>query len=66
MKTKKYARKLTLNKKTIADLNSSEMKNAHGGADTNVISYCIIAVDSGCYICSIVIPCRAILTTEDC
>ncbi len=31
MKTKKFSKKLSLNKKTIADLNSNEMKEVHGG-----------------------------------
>jgi natural product precursor len=31
MKTKKFEEKLTLNKKTIADLNSSEMNGLKGG-----------------------------------
>jgi len=33
MKTKKFSKKLWLNKKTIADLKSNEMKNVYG-ADT--------------------------------
>ena len=33
MKTKKFQKKLTLNKKTIVDLNNGEMKGAQGGAD---------------------------------
>jgi natural product precursor len=65
MKTKKSVRKLKLNKKTIADLKSTQLKNIHGGAITIPISYCIIAVNSGCYICSL-IPCRALNITEDC
>jgi len=31
MKTKKFSKKLTLNKKTIADLINSEMKGVYGG-----------------------------------
>jgi len=31
MKTKKFNKRLSLNKKTIADLNGKEMKNAIGG-----------------------------------
>jgi len=31
MKTKKFSKKLTLNKKTIADLNNGEMKVVRGG-----------------------------------
>jgi len=46
MKTKKFSKKLTLNKKTVADLNSKEMKDAHGGfADPNTRW---IGPNSGC------------------
>jgi len=31
MKTKRFSKKLTLNKKTVADLKSNEMKEVHGG-----------------------------------
>ncbi len=31
MKSKKITKKLSLNKKTVADLNHGELKNAHGG-----------------------------------
>jgi hypothetical protein len=31
MKTKKFNKKLALNKKTVADLNGSDMDYAHGG-----------------------------------
>ena len=59
MKTKKFVRKLKLNKKTIADLNSNEMKNVYGGVTTTVITICITPhIGSGCYICSHVIVCR--------
>jgi hypothetical protein len=36
MKSKTFGRKLTLNKKTIADLDGSQMKNAYGGIDCTV------------------------------
>lgn len=31
MKSKKITKKLNLNKKTVADLNHDQLKNAHGG-----------------------------------
>ena len=34
MKTKKFNKRLTLNKKTVSDLNDKEMKDLHGGAGT--------------------------------
>ena len=36
MKTKKFSKKLVLNKKTIADLNKGNMRRAYGGAPTQV------------------------------
>jgi natural product precursor len=35
MKTKNFDKKLALNKRTIANLNSREMRNLHGGVYTN-------------------------------
>jgi len=40
MKPKEFVRKLNLNKKTIADLNNGEMKNAHGGGTAPVTHTC--------------------------
>jgi hypothetical protein len=40
MKSKKFSMKLTLNKKTIANLNDNAMKEVHGGIET--ISACPI------------------------
>ncbi len=34
MNTKKFGKKLVLNKKTISDLTNKEMQNAYGGAPT--------------------------------
>ena len=36
MKSKKFDKRLSLNKKTISDLNFGEMNRAYGGAATNV------------------------------
>jgi len=36
MKTKKFDKKLTLNKKTISSLNNGQMKQAYGGAPSDV------------------------------
>jgi natural product precursor len=38
MKTRTFSKKLTLNKKTIADLNNGDMKSIHGGGDKPDIS----------------------------
>jgi hypothetical protein len=34
MKTKKFNKKLVVNKKTVANLNINDMRSAHGGAHT--------------------------------
>jgi hypothetical protein len=36
MKTKKFDKKLALNKKTISSLNNGQMKHAYGGAPSDV------------------------------
>ena len=36
MKSKKITKKLILNKKTVADLNNGDMKNAHGGGELKI------------------------------
>ena len=46
MKSKNFKKKLTLNKKTIADLNILEMKDIYGGMDKPGISN--ILRDTGC------------------
>jgi hypothetical protein len=44
MKSKNFKKKLTLNKKTVADLNIDEMADIHGGGDaprqTIIFVYC--------------------------
>jgi hypothetical protein len=44
MKSKNFKKKLTLNKKTVADLSSGSMKNARGGIHKPSVSAC----DPGC------------------
>lgn len=44
MKTEKFAKKLSLNKKTIADLGNGEMKVIQGGKE-NTVPW------SNCYLC---------------
>ena len=48
MKTKKFNKSLSLNKKTIADLNSKEMKNLHGGGDQSANTDCASCLVTGC------------------
>jgi len=48
MKTKKFSKKLTLNKKTIADLNNGEMKNVHGGGDEQQPASYLLSGCMGC------------------
>jgi hypothetical protein len=36
MKTKKFNKKLTLNKKTISNLENGQMKDAYGGAPSDI------------------------------
>ncbi len=40
MKIKKFNKRLSLNKKTIADLNNKEMKNLHGGGPVSELTDC--------------------------
>jgi len=47
MKTKKITKKLSLNKKTVADLNHGELKNAQGGYGPSVnYSNCLACTHS--------------------
>lgn len=50
MKTKKFSKKLLLNKKTIADLNNVKLKNVPGGGHDTVYITCppCIVTDDGC------------------
>jgi hypothetical protein len=42
MKSKKINNKLTLNKKTIADLSSNEMKDAYAGGNDKFTQECMV------------------------
>ncbi len=47
MKSKKITKKLKLNKKTVADLNHGELKNAHGGEHKSTqLSNCLLCTDT--------------------
>lgn len=50
MKTKKFNKKLELNKQTVADLRNDEMKNAKGGAFTDdfTCNTCFTAPEMTC------------------
>ncbi len=49
MKTRKFDKKLALNKETVANLNKDEMKNAHGGKPFTRETLCPMT----CYTCNI-------------
>jgi len=54
MKTKKFDKKLTLNKKTISSLNNGQMKHVYGGEVSNVAyrkRYVAITPPFTCYSC---------------
>jgi len=48
MKTKTFNKKLSLKKKTVADLDNKEMQSAYGGAVTNERTICITRCVSDC------------------
>ena len=49
MKSKKFTKKLNLNKKTIADLNNDEMNKAHGrGPASQIVSDCSCLLTGCC------------------
>jgi natural product precursor len=50
MKTKTFSKKLSLNKKTVADLNNREMQGVHGGATEK--SVCITRCVTNCDLCT--------------
>ena len=72
MKTKKFSKKLSLNKATVADLNNSQMKAAHGGApwtSLDILNKCYTRCDTG--ICCPTIyrtdpGCCVVVVTMDC
>lgn len=47
MKSKTLKKKLSLNKKTVADLTTSNMKNAYGGGPGSVQLTCVTCVYTG-------------------
>ncbi len=55
MKTKKFDKKLALNKKTISNLGNAQMKHAYGGAISDVAFKKSVAIDPPppftCYSC---------------
>jgi len=53
MKTKIFNKKLSLNKKTVADLNNKEMQGVHGGAETVERTICITKCATDCPVCTI-------------
>ena len=48
MKTKKFSKKLSLNKKTIADLDNGKMKGVYGGVLQSVNTDCASCFYTGC------------------
>lgn len=48
MKTKKFNQKLRLNKKTVADLNGTEMNGIHGGKPESWLTGCASCLITGC------------------
>jgi hypothetical protein len=46
MKTKKFNKKLTLNKATIADLHNGEMGKIQGGFDNTNVSKCLACLET--------------------
>jgi len=51
MKTKTFSKKLSLNKKTVADLNNKDMQSVHGGA-TAEKTVCITRCVTDCALCT--------------
>ena len=48
MKTKKFTKKLTLNKRTVSNLNADEMNAVHGGDETNEPTICVYTCNTRC------------------
>ena len=60
MKTKNFSKKLSLNKKTVADLNNKEMQAIHGGETvelticrTRCVTDCVMCTMTRCSVCCI-------------
>jgi hypothetical protein len=59
MKTKKFSKKLVLNKKTVANLNGNEMNLIYGGApETYQKTVCFTDCETNCYMCDYTIRSR--------
>ena len=59
MKTKKFSKKLTLNKRTVSDLNGNELKKVKGGIPTFPIPGCpiyVIETSNGGMVCACPTP----------
>ena len=54
MKTKKFSKKLNLNKKTIVDLNNDDMRFVNGGATSKCETW--VPEESVCLICTSLCP----------
>jgi hypothetical protein len=52
MKTKKFAKKLALKKKTIANLSNGELGIIKGGTEEPSIDICQLSVNSNCILCT--------------
>lgn len=48
MKTKRFAKKLTLNKKTVANLNNSQLGKIYGGLSGMATCTCPSRIDTKC------------------
>ena len=60
MNKKLSAKKLYLNKKTIANLSDLEMKYAQGGLVLSEDTFCLVSLDSLCRACTSESPCTSI------
>lgn len=59
MKAKTFEKKLTLNKATIANLNSEEMDSIHGGLDT--VFQCTYRMCTARFVCDTDWDCESIV-----
>ena len=66
MKTKKFSKRLALNKKTIANLANAEMNAVKGGYETEIAAYCESEICSVIYtFCDDVCPYTRVRTICD-
>jgi hypothetical protein len=66
MKPREFNQKLSLNKKTVANLNSAEMRDAYGGVHPSVLSLCVSCPSSPLSIVNCCICKEDQLTEFDC